>query len=204
MLRRLSQEHATSDSDLTITGMLHSPPFQRALFYPVMPVRYPNMVRSSAMSCINRNCCLACLMYINYVLCISQHTQQASAAFLKGIIMTVSGPIGSGANILIFVLMKDIEREDINRLWWLVRAMQILRRLKETCDTLHQLLLDMLLGLNCAQAHGHVATIHRLIGTVQTELSYSQESKSELGKEVLQSGKSSRSVPEAIQTHVSS
>ena len=204
MLRRLSQEHATSDSDLTITGMLHSPPFQRALFYPVMPVRYPNMVWSSAMSCINRNCCLACLMYINYVLCISQHTPQASAAFLKRIIMTVSGPIRSGANILIFVLMKDIEREDINRLWWLVRAMQILRRLKETCDTLHQLLLDRLLGLTCAQAHGHVATIHRLIGTVQTELSYSQESKSELGKEVLQSGKSSRSVPEAIQTHVSS
>ena len=147
MLRRLSQQRATAGFDLTITSMLHSPPLQGALFHQVMPVRYPNIAWSSAMRCTNRNCQLACLICIKYVLCISQNTPLFSAAFLKRILKTVSGPVRSGANILIFVLMKDIEREDINRLWWLIRAMQTVHQLKkETCDILREFLIRHVAG----------------------------------------------------------
>jgi hypothetical protein len=49
------------------------------------------------------------------------------------------------AKLLIWVLVREMQREDTARLWWLVRAMRVIRRVTfETTDLLHQVLLGSL------------------------------------------------------------
>ena len=157
-------------------------PLLRSMLDEIPEEQLPGQVRNtgfvrtrSVMSQIDRSCHLFALLYINYVLYTVHSSAKGTAAFLSKLMKQVSKPLGTGSRLLIFVLIQEMIEDDINRLWWHVRAMRVVHRLRlETCEILHGLLLDGLLDWTLEKTQNQDCEFSELLELVQVDLQEGQ------------------------------
>ena len=99
------------------------------------------------------NCQVACLLYVNFMLCESHGSSQLTAAFLARL-STLARKHGGDklprAGLFVWVFLREMEQidvgvDEIDPLEWLIRMIRVVRRLTpESSQMLHRVLLDSL------------------------------------------------------------
>jgi hypothetical protein len=99
------------------------------------------------------NCQVACLLYINFMLCESHGSSQLTAAFLARLSTLVHKHGGEKlprASLFVWVFLREMEQVDagvgeIDQLEWLIRMMRVARGFTpESSQMLHRVLLESL------------------------------------------------------------
>ena len=154
-----------------ITRMLRDPALKRAFCTPMIRAA-GNGARLNAVSeRLNRNARVACLLYVNHMLCIHRASPDSALAFLSRLMKVVSQPFGPNSSPWLWVLIREIEEDDISQLWWLLRMLRIFHRLRaETATLLHEVLLDTLLCWKEEQVQTQIVKADNLWMMVQEDL----------------------------------
>ena len=108
----------------------------------------------SKLSDVNRRCQLACLLYINYVLAEFQQSEPLGDEFIRHVSVFIARyniNLESGAKVLFFALMREFQSSNMNRFWFVIRAMRVIRQLSEEMTTLVHTVLLRQLRLNSAR-----------------------------------------------------
>ena len=144
---------------------------QRELVSEILKMGRADSRWGESLSQLTTRCQLACLLYINYMLCLHADDPQATAAFVDSLLGEVTQPLQAGSKLLVLILLKEMYEEDIDRLWWLVEIMRILYRLRlETRDLLRGVLLQRLFCFKREHAEALLSELHTLTTMVKTDL----------------------------------
>jgi hypothetical protein len=124
------------------------------------------------------NCQVACLLYINYMLCESHGSSQLTAAFLARLSTLVRKHGGEKLprpGLFVWVFVREMEQVDagvgeIDRLEWLIRMIRVARRFTpESSQLLHRVLLESLKSHEAVSARMRVSNdLGILIARVRT------------------------------------
>ena len=169
-LLRLAQDRLTLALDPAISALLFSPYLVKALFTPMVLIGDPGSVWGSRKQGINRRSQLASLLYCAHVMCNFRGCPQATLDCLTSFIATlVTASNFNSRTPLIFFLFQDAARKDMSRLWWLLRALRVVHRLEPTTtETLHELLLDLV--MHRKKESEHLRDVQNVADRVRTDL----------------------------------